>query len=111
MLGGLREILMTYVDENGNRELREVPQPASAEYLSTLREAETNSRLSSSMSSSMPWLIPTMTIAAVPSLQLPLPRCSGSLGSRGSRAESVYEMGDDYSDQEQVERKRKEVEQ
>ena len=40
-----------------------------------------------------------------------LPRCSGSLGSRGSRAESVYEMGDDYSDHEQVERKRKEVEQ
>ena len=36
--------MMTYVDENGNRELREVPQPASAEYLSTLREAETNSR-------------------------------------------------------------------
>ena len=44
MLGGLREVMVTYVDENGNRELREVPQPASAEYLSTLREAETNSR-------------------------------------------------------------------
>ena len=45
---------------NHIRELREVPQPASAEYLSTMREAETNSRLSSSMSSpmssSMPWL-------------------------------------------------------
>ena len=51
---------------NHIRELREVPQPASAEYLSTMREAETNSRLSSSMSSSMPWLIPTMTIAIIP---------------------------------------------
>ena len=59
---------------NHIRELREVPQPASAEYLSTMREAETNSRLSSSMSSpmsssmssSMPWLIPTMTISASP---------------------------------------------
>ena len=32
-----------------------------------------------------------------------LPRCSGSLESRVSRAESVYEMGDDYSDHDQVE--------
>ena len=29
-------------------------------------------------------------------------RCSGSLESRGSRAESVYEMGDDYSEHDQV---------
>ena len=56
-------------------------------------------------------VIANVIINAMPSLQLSLSRCSGSLGSRGSRAESVYEMGDDYSDHEQVERKRKEVEQ
>ena len=41
VMGGRWVIIMMV--EN-NRELREVPQPASAEYLSTLREAETNSR-------------------------------------------------------------------
>ena len=74
---------------NTNRELREVPQPASAEYLSTLREAETNSR----------FIIGIIIINCNHRFDN---RCSGSLESRGSRAESVYEMGDDYSDHDQV---------
>ena len=64
-----------------------MPQPASAEYLSTLREAETNSRYIG--------IIVNIFIVT-------LIRCSGSLESRESRAESVYEMGDDYIDHDQV---------
>ena len=66
-----------------------MPQPASAEYLSTLREAETNSRFIG--------IIVNIVIVTTTFI-----RCSGSLESRESRAESVYEMGDDYIDHDQV---------